>query len=267
MSIAGAAEAIDCLAYLAADAEWKKATDLYREAEVSRPVQRVMFEAIEAARRVATETQEQATAELKRASGAAKSDYDYWLRKARREYRRIASTYHAGLGKAIGKAHARAKALFEAHGKAKQDGANPKTVSAAYAAWWQAENDTHALKKARNQGPIPAALSEHRKRKNAAKANYTKALDSAKQTFRKAYDGASAPWAEADAAAREAYEQARTQAMAAAKPALDAARERFAKAYMAAYANPAVGISRDISGYDKEIVLQAAQGERKRCTQ
>ena len=269
--LAAAADAVDCLAYLAADAEWKKATDLYHEAEVSQDAKKIMFKGIARARWYAENAQGRATAVYKMGRQSAKTTYEKRLWSANAEHNRIIDTHRAEISRAIGQALARERGAYDTWKKTREAKNNNETteaaVSAAYAAWRQAENDTEALRTKMSGGPIPAAHREVSERRKIAKADYTKALDATRRRHQAEYERINVPWAEAETAAREAYEDAKTQAMAAAKPVLDAARERFEEAYRAAYANPAAGVARDISGYDNEIVLQAAQGERKRCTE
>ena len=55
------------------------------------------------------------------------------------------------------------------------------------------------------------------------------------------------------------------QALESAKPAYLKAVERAIDAYIAVYTNPGPGLHRDVSGYDRDLILTMAESQRQLC--
>ena len=260
-----ASDAINCLAYLAADAEFSKAADLYRKAEASGTALDIRNQAIEAAtkgHRRAISAAETIRMQARDAAIQANrqavqlAEETYWsAEKARKE--------------AAENAWRNAKAVEETRYQARIDALNvrPRDKAAEDASLVALQQAKQARIAAGRLSRVrdPAAVARYERAKETAESAERRALEAADRAFREAKEAADAAARQAQETAELTYQQARTQALEAATPIYEAARERAIDAYVSAYANPSPELYRDVAGYDRELVLKMALAERERC--
>ena len=258
------AETIDCLAYLAADAEFTKAVHLYREAEQSTSARTVRDEAIRAATEVRNRVVNEAEHVRIQARDAAHKARREAIESAedalQREVDARRKTAQNNLRAAKAVEMTRYQTLVDASAVRPPDKGAEDIARAAYQ---QAKQDGIDVGRQLRKLDLAAFPQKN----PATEAEYQRAIKSADHSYRKAREAAEATHSRAVEAAEQVYQQARAQAVAVARPAYEAARERAVDAYMSAYANPGPGLYRNVEGYGKVLVLKMAIAEREFCPQ
>ena len=241
---------INCLAYLAADTEFKKADKEYKAAKFAANLNVREYEQqaistadaaydrkLEVARATEEETRAAADRVFEQALAAWKSRQDAEDARFARESKAAKDRYQAAA-----RAHSD---TWGSHDQAKKDSTK--------AAMLQAQ---------REMGQIPYKKSPfpevHEATRESARAD-------ANRVYREVTRAALAEREEEYNRIWRSTNEMRTKALEPAIPAYKEAANRLIDAYVAAYANPGPGLTRDVAAYDKELVFTMAESQRQLC--
>ena len=251
---------INCLAYLAADIEFKKAEDEYRAIEndaytdaekYMRQEVSTVDDAFERIHHAALDVQREAH---KAADEAFKRDSGVYDNKRRAENTRLDKAYREAYDRADNRYRAASDAFTDTWDLRPRDKAKE---NAAKAAMLRAKKERDTIERGTPR-PITPSMDQIKKVLYEAKADadriYNASWNAAAEERRSEYERIE----------RTANEMLRS-ALAPSVPSYEEAISHRIHAYVAAYANPGPGLQRDVSGYDKELVFTMAESQRRLC--
>lgn len=251
---------INCLGYLTADTEFKKAEEEYGavESKAYADAEEYMRQEVSTVDDIfkrkdhaALDVQREAH---KAADEAFERDREIWESKRYAENTRLDQAYKEAYDRAENQYRVASRAYTDTWDLRPRDKAKE---NAAKATMLRAQKERDAVRRGTPQ-PITPSMDQIKEALYKAKAD-------ADRIFK-------ATWSAAAEEKRSEYERIeRTanemlrKALAPSVPAYKEANRRRIDAYVAAYVNPGPGLHRDVSKYDKELVFTMAESQRRLC--